>query len=40
MVLMNSFPTRLGFVAAGFAVEVLGLALLMNAHKAMQKERR
>jgi uncharacterized membrane protein len=40
MVLMNSLPTRLSFAAAGFGVEVLGLALLMNAHKAMQKERR
>jgi hypothetical protein len=40
LVLMNSFPTRFGFVVAGFGVEVLGLGLLMNGHKSMQKEQR
>jgi hypothetical protein len=40
LVLMNSLPTRLGFVAAGFGVEVLGLGLLMNGYKAMQKEQK
>jgi len=40
MVLMNTFPSRLGFVVAGFGVEILGLGLLMNGHKAMQKEQR
>jgi hypothetical protein len=38
LVLMNSFPTRLGFVLAGFGVEVLGLSLLINGYKSMQKE--
>jgi hypothetical protein len=40
LVLMYSIPSRLGFVAAGFGVEMLGLTLLMNAHKAIVKEQR
>lgn len=40
LVLMNSFATRLGFVVAGFGVEVLGLVLLMNGHKAIEKEQK
>ena len=40
LVLMSSFQAKLGFVAAGFGVEALGLTLLMNGHKAMQKEQR
>jgi hypothetical protein len=40
LVLMNSLATRLGFVAAGLGVEALGLVLLMNGHKAIEKEQR
>ena len=40
MVLMSSFPTRMGFVVAGVGVEALGLGLLMNAYKSLQKEQR
>jgi hypothetical protein len=40
LVLMNSLASRMGFVAAGLGVEVLGLVLLMNGHKALQKEQR
>ncbi len=39
IVLMNSLATRMGFVAAGLGVEGLGLALLMNGYKALEKER-
>jgi hypothetical protein len=38
LVMMNSFATRMGFVAAGLGVEALGLALLMNGYKALEKE--
>ena len=40
LVLMNSLATRMVFVAAAIAVEVLGLGLLMNGHKAAAKEQR
>ncbi len=40
MVLMTSFQTKLAFVVAGVAVEVLGLGLLMNSYKSAQKEQK
>jgi hypothetical protein len=40
LVLMNSFATKLGFVAAGIGVEALGLGLLINGHRPVSKEQR
>lgn len=40
LVLMPALAARFGFVAAGLGVEILGLGLLMNGHKALEKERR
>jgi hypothetical protein len=40
LVLMPSLHARLGFVAAGIGVEVLGVALLTQAHKSAKKEQR
>jgi hypothetical protein len=38
LALLTSFQLRLAFIAAGFGVETLGLALLMQGHKPVQKE--
>jgi hypothetical protein len=40
LVLMLSIQMRLGFVAAGLGVEVLGMGLLTQAYKAATKEQR
>jgi hypothetical protein len=40
LVLMPSIQMRLGFVAAGLGVEVLGMGLLTQAYKAATKEQR
>jgi hypothetical protein len=38
LVLLTALSQRLGFVAAGLAIEGLGLALLMQGHKPVEKE--
>lgn len=38
LVLMPLFAARLAFVVAGLGVEVLGVGLLTQAYKAVQKE--
>lgn len=40
LVLLSSFPQRLAFVAAGLAVEALGIGLLTQGHKPVVKEQR
>ena len=38
LVLLPSFQLRLAFIAAGIGVEVLGLGLLIQGHKPVEKE--
>jgi hypothetical protein len=38
LVLLTALSQRLGFVAAGLAIEGLGLALLMQGHMPVEKE--
>ena len=40
LVLLSAFPQRLAFVAAGLAVEALGVGLLTHGHKPVAKEQR
>ena len=40
LVMMPSLGARMAFVGAGLGVEVLGVGLLTQAHKAEQKEPR
>ena len=40
LVLLASLQQRFAFAAAGFGVEVLGLALLTHAYKSMRREQR
>jgi hypothetical protein len=40
LVLLTAFPPRLAFTVAGLAVEALGLALLTQGHKPVEKEQR
>jgi hypothetical protein len=39
LVLLPGFSLRLAFTAAGLGVEVLGIGLLTQGYKSMQKER-
>jgi len=40
LVLLPGFGLRLAFTAAGLGVEVLGIGLLTQGYKSLQKERR
>jgi hypothetical protein len=40
LVLLTAFPQRLAFTAAGLAVEALGLGILTQGHKPVEKEQR
>ncbi|MGP8258898.1 MAG: hypothetical protein ACLQM6_02980 [Acidobacteriaceae bacterium] len=40
LVLLTSLGQRSAFVAAGFAVEVLGLSLLTQSYRSIRKEHR
>jgi low temperature requirement protein LtrA len=40
LVLLPGFGLRLGFTAAGLGVEVLGIWLLTQRYRSMQKEQR
>jgi hypothetical protein len=40
LVLLGGFSQRLGFVTAGLAIEALGLGLLTQGHKPIEKETR
>ncbi len=37
LVMLPAFPQRAAFIAAGMAIEILGLVLLTRAYTAMQK---
>jgi len=39
LVLLTALSQRFAFVAAGFAIELLGLALLTHGYKSLQKAR-
>jgi len=40
LVMLTAIAQRFAFVAAGFAIELLGLALLTHGYKSLQKARR
>ena len=37
LVMLHAFPQRAAFIAAGMAIEILGLVLLTRAYTAMQR---